>query len=565
MRAGSLRGRAAQALAAVALMATPAHADGLVDNVNGYTLDANGRIERFTGILIGTDGRVVKLLDSRDKRPERLDFRLDARGQTALPGLIDGHGHVMSLGFNALQLDLSDTNSLEEAQAKLRRWATDHPSQRWIIGRGWNQERWRLGRFPTAADIDAAVSDRPVWLERVDGHAGLVNSAGLAASGVTAQTKAPVGGRIELAGGKPTGLFIDAAMRLFDPVIPPPQPRERDAAFAEAQAILLRNGITTTTDMGTTADDWSTIRRSGDAGYLRIRVISYAAGIAPMIQIAGTGPTPWLYDGRLRMIGVKFYADGALGSRGAFLKADYADAPGQRGLRFLEDAQIRNLMSRAAMDGFQVAIHAIGDGANAQALDAIEEVAETYRGDRRWRIEHAQVVDPADIPRFGKNGIIASMQPVHESSDWLMAQARLGPNRLGGAYAWRSMLNAGSRVAFGSDYPVENSNPFQGIATAISRETSEGQPPGGWLPDQKLTMVEALAAFTTGAAYASFAEGKVGSLEPGHYADFVLIDRDPMAATPAEVRQVQVVETWIGGRRAWSRRDAGRASTAPGR
>lgn len=553
-----VRGRGLVLAALLAAFTTPALADGLVDNVNGYTVTARGRIERFTGIVIGGDGKVVRLLDRNDRRPERPDFKLDARGQTAIPGLIDAHGHVMGLGFNALQLDLSETRSLAEAQDMLRRWAAEHPNQRWIVGRGWNQERWGLGRFPTAADLDAAVADRPVWLERIDGHAGLANGAALALSGVTARTQVPVGGRIEVAGDRPTGLFIDAAMPLLAHIVPPPQARERDAAFAAAQLILLRNGITATADMGTSVEDWSTIRRSGDAGNLRVRIMSYAAGIDPMVTIAGASPTPWLYDGRLRMVGVKLYADGALGSRGAFLKADYADMPGQRGLRFLEDAQIRNLMSRAAMDGFQVAIHAIGDGANAQALDAIEEVSDTYKGDRRWRIEHAQIVDPADIPRFGRNGIVASMQPVHETSDWLMAQARLGPNRLGGAYAWRAMLDAGSRLAFGSDYPVENPNPFYGIAAAISRETPEGQPPGGWLPGQKVTLAEALAAFTTGAAYAGFAEDRLGSLEPGHMADFLLIDRDIMTATPAEIRQTQVLETWIGGKRAWSRRQSER-------
>lgn len=546
--------RVPAAIAALALMASPVLAEGLVDNVNGYTLDKDGKVERFNGLLIDDDGKVLRMLDRKDKRPEKLDFRLDGQGRTLIPGLIDAHGHVMGLGFNALQLDLSDTRSLAEAQEKLRNWARDNPNHRWIIGRGWNQERWGLGRFPTAADLDAAVADKPVWLVRVDGHAGVANSAALALAGIGAKTAAPAGGRIEMAGGKPSGIFVDAAMALVEKAVPPPQPLERDLAFAKAQEVLLRDGITAVADMGTTVDDWLVMRRSGDAGRLRLRIMSYAHGIEPLVAVAGTGPTPWLYDGRLRMVGVKLYDDGALGSRGAWLKADYADAPGQKGLSFLDDAKLKNLMSRAAMDHFQVAVHAIGDAANAQALDAIEELAETYKGDRRWRIEHAQIVDPADLPRFGRKGIIASMQPVHQTSDRLMAEARLGPARLAGAYAWASILQSGARLAFGSDFPVESPNPFAGLAAAISREDAQSQPPGGWMPEQKLTITQALSAFTRDAAFAGFAEGQIGTLEPGRYADFLLIDRDIMTATPAEIRDTRVLETWIGGKRAWIRK-----------
>jgi predicted amidohydrolase YtcJ len=314
---------------------------------------------------------------------------------------------------------------------------------------------------------------------------------------------------------------------------------------------LLGFGITATADMGTTADDWQVMRRAGDRGDLRVRILSYAGGVEPAISIGGTGPTPWLYDGRLRMIGVKLYADGALGSRGAWLKAPYADAPGERGLQFLNDAKLRNLMSRAAMDGFQVAIHAIGDAANAQALDAIDELAETYKGDRRWRIEHAQIADPVDLPRFSRNGTIASMQPVHMTSDRLMAEARMGPARLTGAYAWASMLKNGARLTFGSDYPVESPDPFAGLAAAISRENAAGQPPGGWFPAEKLNFEQALAAFTSAGAFAAFAEDRLGTLQPGRMADFLLIDRDITAAAPAEIRATKVLETWVGGKRAW--------------
>ncbi len=238
------------------------------------------------------------------------------------------------------------------------------------------------------------------------------------------------------------------------------------------------------------------------------------------------------------MIGVKLYSDGALGSRGAWLKHPYKDAPGQTGLGFLTDATLRNLMSRAAMDNFQVAVHAIGDAANDQLLSAIDELAATYKGDQRWRIEHAQIVDPADLPRFAAHGTIASMQPVHESSDWRMADARMGHDRLGGAYAWASMLQNKVPLAFGSDFPVESPNPFPGLAVAVTREDAQGEPPGGWFPEQKLTLQQAFAAFTTGAAYAGFAEDRLGSLVPGRLADFIFVDRDifqsdpPPSATP---------------------------------
>ncbi|SFS02611.1 amidohydrolase [Sphingomonas jatrophae] len=534
--------------------APPPNEGGLIDNVDGLTLDEDGRVRRFTGLLIGKDGNVKRLLAAGDKRPEWLDFKLDGRGRVLMPGLIDAHGHVMDLGFRALRLDLFATTSLADAQNALGRYAREHETPTWIQGGGWNQERWKLGRFPTAADLDAVVPDRPVVLERVDGHALLANSAAMREAGITAATKDPPGGRIERdAKGNPTGTFVDAAMELVWRAVPAPLPRERDEALARAQDILLGSGITATADMGTTAEDWNVYRRAGDAGRLRVRLLSYAKGIEPLLAVAGTGKTPWLYGDRLRMVGVKLYADGALGSRGAWLKHPYSDAA-TRGLQFLDDTKIRNLMSRAAMDGFQVAVHAIGDAANAQALGAIEEVAETYKGDRRWRIEHAQIVDPADLPRFGRTGIIASMQPVHETSDWQMAGTRLGEGRLGGAYAWATMIKAGARLAFGSDYPVESPNPFPGLAAAISREDAEGQPPGGWRPQEKVTIEQALAGFTTGAAYAGFAEDRLGSLTPGKRADFILVDRNPLTAAPRELRATQVYETWVGGQRVWIRK-----------
>jgi hypothetical protein len=538
------------ALAALCLTA-PALADVLVDNVNGYTIGTDGRLIRFGAMLVGDDGKVERLYQ-RGEKVQRTKFRFDGKGRTLLPGLIDAHGHVMGLGLNAMQLDLSDTKSLQEAQAKIAAYAAANPTPRWVIGRGWNQETWGLGRFPTAAELDAAVRDRPVWLVRVDGHAGWANSQAMKEAGITTATKSPPGGQIETARGQPTGIFVDAATELIDKVIPPALPRTRDQALDRAQEIMLANGLTAAADMGTSPDDWLVMRRAGDDGRLKVRIMAYGSGVESALAIAGTRPTPWLYGDRLRLIGVKLYADGALGSRGAWLKQPYKDMPGQRGLSFVTETELLNTMSRAAMDRFQVAVHAIGDAANAQLLGAIEELANTYKGDRRWRIEHAQIVDPADLPRFGRLGIIASMQPVHQTSDWRMAEARMGIERLGGAYAWRSMIANGSTLAFGSDFPVESPNPFFGLAAAISRQDPGGQPPGGWLPEQRLALEQAIAAFTRGAAHAGFAEDRIGSLEKGRYADFILLDRDIFdVPTPRQLRETKVVETWIAGQKVW--------------
>ena len=528
-----------------ALLSSPAFADTLIDNANGIQVDAAGRLQRFNALLIGNDGKVIRTLGKGEARPTRVDSRVDANGRTLLPGLIDAHGHIMSLGFTAMQLDLTGTNSLADLQQRLRAYAAANPDARWIIGRGWNQEMWPDPRFPTSADLDAVVSDRPVWLERVDGHAAVANSAAMKVAGVTAATKAPAGGRLE------SGLFVDAARDLIDKAVPAPSAKDLDQAFAKAQQILLSYGVTATAIMGTPIDYWDTMRRSGDTGGLQIRVFDYAEGIAPLRTIPK--PTPWLYGDRLRMVGVKLYADGALGSRGAWLKRPYSDKPDTRGLQFHSDAELLDLANTAAAAGFQVATHAIGDAANAQVIATYEQLSKRYPGDRRWRIEHAQIVDPVDIPRIARAGIIASMQPTHQTSDRLMAEKRLGPNRLGGAYAWNTILKSGAHLAFGSDYPVESPNPFPGLAAAISRQDMNGEPPGGWRPQERVSFETALAGFTREAAYASFAEDRVGALEPGKWADFILVDRDPTRVDAQQLARTEVLETWVAGHKVWAR------------
>jgi predicted amidohydrolase YtcJ len=272
-----------------------------------------------------------------------------------------------------------------------------------------------------------------------------------------------------------------------------------------------------------------------------------------MRAINGGKPSDWLYGDKLRLGGVKLYADGALGSRGAWLKQPYHDQPNTHGLRFLTDAQLLDQAGTAANAGHQLAIHAIGDAANAQVISTYEQLAKKYTGDRRWRIEHFQIADPADIPRLKPAGIVASMQPTHQTSDRLMAEKRLGPNRLKGAYAWQTVEKLVIPMAFGSDFPVESPNPFSGLAAAISRQDMSGQPPGGWLPQERVSFEQALAGFTRGAAYAGFAEGKIGSLEPGKWADFILVDRDVSAADPQALARTKVLETWVAGRKVWER------------
>ena len=530
-----------------AVFPAPLLADTLIDNINGLQVDRAGQLQHFNGLLVGNDGKVVALLGPADARPRRVDFRVDGRGRALLPGLIDAHGHVGELGLGTLQLDLSATRSIAQLQQLVAAFAASHTAPRWIVGNRWNQELWADKRFPTTADLDAVVADRPVWLVRVDGHAAVGNSAALREAGVTPGTKAPAGGRIE------NGLFVDKARDLVESKIPPPLPTQRDQGLANAQALLLGFGLTAVADMGTNQADWNTMRRLGDAGRLQVRVISYALGLEPLLSVAGPRPTAWLYGDRLRMVGIKLYADGALGSRGAWLRAPYSDKPDTSGLQFLDDARLKNLASRAAMDHFQVAVHAIGDAANAQVIGAFEELAQTYGTDRRWRIEHAQILAPGDVGRLAKAGIIASMQPTHQTSDRTMAEARLGSARLAGAYAWHSIAATGAHLAFGSDFPVESPNPFPGIAAAVSRQDAQGEPPGGWRPEERVTLAQALAGFTREAAYAGFAEDRLGSLDPGHWADFILVDRDIAVAKPVDIAATQVLETWMAGRKVWER------------
>ncbi|MFL6859840.1 MAG: amidohydrolase, partial [Sphingomicrobium sp.] len=397
--------------------------------------------------------------------------------------------------------------------------------------------------------------DRPVYLERVDGHAALANAAAMRAAGVTAATRDPSGGRVERgAGGAPTGVFVDNAQGLVERSIPAPTTDELRERVRAATKELHRWGLVGVHDAGEPRRVIDLMEEMAKGGELDLRAyVMVSDDSADVAHYLARGPQSALYGGRVWVRAIKLYADGALGSRGAWLKRPYADKPDTRGLQFHSDAELLSLADRAAAVGFQVATHAIGDAANAQVIGVYEQLSRKYGTDRRWRIEHLQIADPADIPRLAPAGIIASMQPTHQTSDRLMAEKRLGPTRLVGAYAWRTVLKSGARLAFGTDFPVESPDPFPGLAAAISRQDMAGQPPGGWIPSERLNFEQALSAYTRGAAYAGFAEDRIGSLETGKWADFIIVDRDPTKVDAQTLGRTQVLETWVAGKKVWQR------------
>ena len=551
-RSGLLR--LAAILAALSLAPPPfasaALADTLIDNVDGFTLDREGQVQRLSGLLIGNDGRILQVLHRGDKRPARADYLLDGKGRVLMPGLVDAHAHVMALGFSALSLDLGPARTLAEAQARLAAYAAAHPDRPWIMGSGWDADAWGLSRALTAADLDAVVSDRPVWLVSADGHSGWANSAALVAAGIAGTGKDLPGGRIERVAGKPTGLLTEAAVDLVARAAPAPRPEDRDLAFSAAQDALLKQGVTAVTDVGTTIEDWQAYRRAGDLGTLRLRVLAYAAGTEAMALIGGPGPSPWLYADALRLNGVALPIDGMLATRGALLKTAYADAPGQTGLPRQPETALRNLMSRGAIDRFQILAVAHGDKALATAIAAFAELAQTYKGDRRWRIDGAEVVDTADLAKLPGNGIVGAIVPT--ALDPATAEKRLGPDRLTGVQPWAALGKAGPLALGSGAASGAGLKPWTAIAVATTRQPVDGQPYGGWQPQERLTREQALAAATAGAAWAAFADGHFGRLEVGQRADFLLLDRDPLLASPAELRDTRVLETWVGGRRVWA-------------
>lgn len=541
-------------LAAGLAMSIPARgAPTLLANVNGYTL-ANDQLRRFTGLVFDA-GKVIETGDAGTLKKRFPDARaVDGGGKTLLPGLIDAHGHVLDLGFESRQIQLYGTASLVEAQDRIRAYAKANPSRAWLLGGGWNQVIWKLGRFPVASELDRIVPDRPVVLSRVDGHAEWLNTKALHEAGITRTTLDPVGGRIERnADGEPSGVLIDGAMALVDKVVPPASAAEHRAALMTSLAHLNSVGLTGVGDAGVDANDVALYRRVADEGLLTVRIYAMIRDTGDdFVVLSKHGPLIGYAEDRLTVRSVKLFADGALGSRGAALLAPYTDAPDQRGLKFMTDADMQHKMEVAFKAGYQVNVHAIGDAANRQVLDAFEAAYKTVGGRQlRNRIEHAQVVALSDIPRFKELGLVASMQPTHATSDMNMAESRIGKERLAGAYAWRTFLRQGTRIAGGSDFPVESDNPFFGLHAAVTRTDHENRPPGGWHSEQAMTLMEAFRAFTLDAAYAEHQEKSIGSLEPGKWADFILIDRDLFKIDPAQIWQTKVEQTWVAGKRVY--------------
>lgn len=546
-------------LATLLLLAGTAQAaDLLVENVNGYTLTASGELQRFDALLVD-HGKVVATGSKAEltKRAGHAKIE-DGQGRTLLPGLIDAHGHVMGLGYMKTQADLVTAATLPEALATVKTFAVAHPDASWITGGGWNQEIWKLGRFPTAKDLDQAVHDRPVWLHRVDGHAGWANSAAMKLAGITRETKDPADGRIERdADGNPSGVFVDGAQALVEDHIPPPTEQQREAALDAALAELRSVGMTGVDDAGIDADTYRLYRQYADAHQLTTRIYAMIRDTGKDFDsLSEHGPLIGYGDDFLTVRAVKLFADGSLGSRGAAMLAPYSDDPHNRGLLFHPPDELTAMIGKALAKGYQVNIHAIGDRANREVLDSFAAAYKLHGGDDlRNRVEHAQVVAPADIPRFVQLKLIASMQPTHATSDINMAEKRIGHERIKGAYAWRTFLKQGTVIAGGSDFPVESPNPFYGLHAAITRQDHHDQPPGGWYPAQAMTRLEAFRAFTLNAAYAAHQEQTMGSLEPGKWADFILIDRDIFTVPARDIWSTKVLQTWVAGKPVYRAKD----------
>lgn len=494
-------------------------------------------------LTVGDEATVLAL-----REPETLVVALS--GAVVVPGLHDAHAHLYGLGKALAQVDLVGTRSAREAAERVAARAADLPKTAWLEGRGWDQNDWEVDEFPHRRLLDEVVGDRPVLLRRVDGHAAWASSAALRLAGVTAVTPEPSGGRIvKDPAGEPTGVLIDNAIDLVGAIIPAVDRETMRAMVKAAVDHCLQYGITGVHEAGVSQERIDLYRQMQQQGELHLRLYTMlddddttlAAGFA-----AGPYVSP---DGLLAVRAVKLYADGALGSRGALLLQDYSDDPGNRGLPVTSQERLLDVAKRAGRAGFQVCTHAIGDGANRLVLDIYEKVmADLQLDDARWRIEHAQILDAADITRFAQLGVIASMQPVHCTSDLDWADERLGTDRLAGAYAWQTLLAAGAHVCFGTDFPVEHVDPLAGLYAARTRTHADGTPAGGWYPDQRLDGRQALQLYTVGSAYAAFLEQEVGRIQPGLLADLTVLSGDPTSCPPRELLQMQVVMTVVGGK-----------------
>jgi hypothetical protein len=524
----------------------------LVHNARIYTGDAGLPLIEKGAMAISEEGEIVAMGDSEPMTrtfPEAR--RVDLEGKMVLPGLIDSHGHLAGLALSYTRANLAGTKSKAEVMSRLREFESTLAEHAWLLGRGWDQNDWPEQEFPSRQELDVEFPDRPVWLRRIDGHAAWGNSVALAqADRELSGDWQPEGGVIHRdETGQSTGVFIDGAMSLVDSAVPAISREALSAALDQATRTLNTLGLTGVHDPGIDRATVELYLEKIRAGRFPLRVYAMADGMNETLAwLCENGPIDDP-SGRLVMRSVKLYGDGALGSRGAALLANYNDDPGNRGLLFVSQRQMEANMRRVMACGLQVGIHAIGDAGNRQALDAYEKlIAEFPDNPGRHRIEHAQILVPADIQRFAQFGIIAAMQPTHATSDMYWAVDRLGEERIHGAYAWRSLLDSGATLAFGSDFPVEEVNPMLGIYAAVTRQDTQGWPEGGWYPEQRVSREEAIRAFTLDAAFSGFMEDEIGSLEVGKRADFIVLDRDIMEVPEGEIFQAVVEQTWLDGK-----------------
>lgn len=543
----------AQGSASVARPTAPA--DLILVNGRVYTVDdsrpmvsafavKNGRI-----VFAGSDREVRALAGARTRV-------VDAGGGTVIPGMVDAHAHLLGLGTSLRNVALAGSKAYDEVIARVAERAKTAKPGEWIFGRGWDQNLWPDKKFPTHEALTRAFPNNPVVLTRIDGHALVANAMAMRAAGITRATRDPDGGRIErMPDGSPAGVFVDNAQGLVTRAEPNETTERTREAILAAVAEANKWGLVGIHDAGAskrTIDIYESLARAGKFNLRNYVMVS--GDSADITHYFAVGPRNALYDGHIWVRMLKLYSDGALGSRGAALLAPYSDDHGNTGLLVTPPAEIQRIATAALRKGFQVGVHAIGDRGNRVVLDAYDAALKAVpTADHRFRIEHAQVISPQDIPRFAALGVIPSMQASHQTSDMRWAEVRVGPDRIKGAYAWRSLLNTGVIIPNGSDFPVEEVNPLISFHSAVSRQDASNWPPGGWYPDQIMTRSEALKSMTIWPAYAGFQEKLMGSISPGKYADFVILDQDIMTIPASEILATRVMSTWIGGKAVYSR------------
>jgi len=521
----------------------------LIKNVQGYTITGD-KLAQFTAIQF-TDDKIDKLYLATEPLPSAKELTvIDGQGKTLIPGLIDAHGHILSYGLSLLRADLVNSSSEQDAINKTLAYAKANAGLTWIQGRGWNQTQWPSNAFPSAKSLDKAFPDQPVWLKRVDGHAGWANSKAMALAGITKATLSPEGGDIiKDENGEPTGVFIDNAMALIDNGIAPLTMKQQKQVLVKAMDSLASYGLTSVHDAGIDSNNITAFKELSQAGEMSIRINAMLYLPSNNWQQTLAAGQYQSNDDMFTFNSVKIQADGALGSRGAALIEDYSDHPGHKGLLLNTPKEFEYLVKTAMQQGFQVNSHAIGDNANKLVLDTYEKQIKTSKSKQlRHRVEHAQVLRLEDIPRFSELDIIASMQATHATSDKNMAQDRLGKERILGAYAWRKLLNANAVIAAGSDFPVESPNPFYGLHASITRQDHNNSPQGGWFAEEKMTPLEAFRSFTVDAAYSGHQEKIIGSLATGKKADFVLLEQNLFEMPEQDIWQMAVEKTWVNGK-----------------